>query len=235
MSVVALPAAIAASIGGQTWGRISYETLAESDVTGAVDIATGAPPRWTCSLQSKRALNLVQAGQWDALLLRLGRSNHLAVYDLLRAAPQGTLRGTPKLAAAVAVGATSMTLTNAVGTLKAGDALQIGTGLGSSQLVKVLDDVSSTVLVPTTATWFTSTPAAATWTTASAAAATWSLGGTVTVTFQSPARYAWPAGTVLAWDKPVAYMRVTTNRIAWTAKANGPAIEGYDIDLIEQW
>ena len=235
MTILIIPAAVDATLAAQSWGRVSFETVFESDETGTTDIGAGAPPRWTASLRSQPSMTLAQAGAWQGLLLRLGRINHLAVYDKLRSVPQGTLRGEPRLAAPLAVGDETMTLHSAVGTLKAGDALQIGAGLGSSQWVQVLDDCASTVLTSTVAAWTTSGGAAASWTTSSSAAATWYLGGTVTVAFANPARYAYPAGTSVVWDRPVAYMRMTNNRLTWDAQANGPTVGGFAVDLIEQW
>lgn len=205
MSVITLPAEVEATIGAQSWGQLRYETAERSDETGASAVLVGAPPRWTSSLRSMQAMPLAEAGAWEALLMDLdGMVNHLAVYDKLRPAPQGTLRGTPVLGAAAAIGATSVQLASAVGTLKRGDWLQIGTGLGTSQLVKVRAD-------------------------ATAAA------GTVTVAIGPALRLGFALSTPVAWDKPVAYMRMSNSSLRWEARPNGPAIDGFAIDLVESW
>lgn len=236
MSVITIPAAVHDTLGGQSFGQHRYDVAESSDVTGDSAVNAGAPPRWTSGLRSADGLTLEEAGEWEGLLLRLrGGINYLAVYDKLRPAPLGTMRGEPKIGAAVAVGDSTAVLVNFVGTLKAGDWLQFSTGVGSSQLVKVVQACASSVLTPTAAAWSTTTPAAASWTTSGAAAATWFLGGSAVVTFQPEARYSYAVGTAVAWDKPVAYMAMTTNRLVWQAGRNGPLIDGFSVDLQEQW
>lgn len=228
-----MPAAVAASVGQQAWGQNTYDTVQASDVTGATDTDVGAPPRWTSTLSSKRAMDLQLAGVWEAMLLQLrGRRNHLAVYDLLRPLPQGTMRGTPLLLTGLAEGATTALVDNVWGTLKAGDWLQFGTGVGTSQLVKVVADVASAVVTPSTFTWDNS--GAFTWT--NGGTFTWETAGAqVTVTFEPPLRQAVPPYSAVVYDKPVAYMKATNTARRWTARGNGPAIDGFDLDLLEEW
>ncbi len=233
MSVITPPAAVMDNLGSQTWGQDTYDVVQTSDVTGATATDAGAPPRWTCSLSSKRSMDLALAGQWEALVLQLrGRRNHLAVYDRLRPAPLGTFRGSAVLAAAAGEGATSVLADNVWGTLLAGDWLQLGTGLNTSQLVKLIADVTSPVSGVGTFTW--TNGGAFSWT--NGGAFTWSdPGAQVTLTFEPPIRQAVPAFSAVVWDRPVAYMKVTNSRRRWTARANGPAIDGFELDLLEEW
>lgn len=236
MAVITIPALVAESVEAQSWGQVRYDVAEVSDVTGDQSVNAGAPARWKVGLRAAAWLNQDEAAAWEFMLLKLrGGINHLAVYDLLRPAPRGTLRGAPFLAAPVERGASTLTLGGAVGTLKQGDALQIGSGVGSSQFIKVAEDAAATVLTPTSAGWTTSSSAAATWSTASAATATWWLGGTMTVTFEAVARDDYPPGTAVQWDKPVTYVAMQNNQLSWSAQAGGPFLTGYAVDGLEQW
>jgi hypothetical protein len=64
--------------------------------------------------------------------------------------------------------------------LKAGDWLQIGTGVGTSQLVKVTADAQEV------------------------------NAGTMTVSFEPPLRAAFSAGTAVTWNRPIAYYKQTS-------------------------
>jgi hypothetical protein len=95
-----------------TIGQQRYDVTESSDSTGADAARLLGPPRWTVGLRSVEALNLTQAGAWEAMLLSLrGRVNHLALHDPVRAVPNGTLRGSPTLNASASAGATSIVLT----------------------------------------------------------------------------------------------------------------------------
>jgi hypothetical protein len=211
VSVIALPAAVAASVSAQGFGQARYDVTEISDSTGATATRLMGPPRWRGSLQSKRALSLVEAGAWEAMVLQLrGGTNHLAVYDLLRQAPQGTMRGTMTVKTTAAIGDTSVAISAGGGqastTLKAGDWLQIGApGVGTSQLVKVVADAQA------------------------------DGAGDITVTIEPPLRQAYNATAAVTWDKPLAYYKLTNDAATWSALANGPAIEGFALDLLEQW
>jgi hypothetical protein len=141
-------------------------------------------------------------------------------------------RGVPYLAAAVAAGDSSMLVDNAIGTLERGDWLGIGTGLGASQLVKVVDPVASAVSVDATFVWDNT------------GAFVWSNSGTfvwgrpgaqITVNFEPPARPAFARFTGLVWDKPVAYYKQAASTTTWRSGPNGPSINGFTLDLLEQW
>lgn len=236
MSIVTPSATVLATLGGQGFGQQRFDVAETSGETGDTAINAGAPARWTCTLRSAAWLTLAEAAEWEAMLLRLrGGINHLAVYDVLRPAPRGTMRGAPVLGAAVARGDGTAVLTNVVGTLNTGDWLQFGTGVGTSQLVKLLEPVASAVLTPTSAGWVNNAAAAATWVNNAAAAATWWLGGTVTITFDAVAREDFAVGTAVVWDKPVGYYGMGNTTTSWQAGSNGPTLAGYAFDGVEQW
>lgn len=140
MTIITLPANLPLG-DGSGFGFRRFDMQATSEVTGAQQDRPLGPPRWTLTLVQPRALSLRDAGRWEALQAQLrGRVNRLAAWDPVRKAPMGTLRGTLTLASTVAAGATTMAVSGATGTVLAGDMLQIGTGLGTSQLVKVVAD-----------------------------------------------------------------------------------------------
>lgn len=233
MAIVTMPTDLL--IGSCSVGQVRYDMAEVSDATGAVAVRTFAPPRWQLSIGGCAGMTLAEAAKWETLILQLrGRINTLAAFDPVRVAPAGTLRGAPVLDTAVAAGATSMALTNAVGTLKRGDWLQVGVGLGTSQLVKVMADASSTVLTPGTGTWLNNVSAAATWTNNASAAATWSIGGKVTLSFEAPLRYAFSVGAAITWDRPIGYYKAATAAPAWSYRAGSAAAEeNFALDLLE--
>ena len=376
MSIITLPATVIATLGRQSWGQQRYDLTEESDVTGAVAVNTGPPPRWRSGLASARGMTMAEAGAWQAMVLALqGRRHHLAVYDKLRAAPQGTLRGTLTLSAAVAAGAAALPITgglpgpglftgggfeidtNADGladgwstytsgsvgtvtTVMPSAAANTGTAglcqrISSSALngsigLRRTADVAVTAGLPyswsatqaaTSGTtisleiaWYDVSvaylsssmasavaangrrsvvgiaPAGSVWarlyvymTSASSGAAAlnaddaqfeqaeaatayagpvsvkagdWLQVGTgvgtsqlfaatadtagtdagaITVPVMDVARIAFASSTAVAWDKPVAYMRQTNSASTWSAQPNGPHIEGFDLELLEDW
>lgn len=140
MTVITLPTNLPLG-DGCGFGLRRYDMQATSEPTGAQQDRPLGPPRWALSLVQPRALSLRDAGRWEALQAQLrGRINRLYAWDPVRKAPQGTLRGTLTLTSTLAAGATSMAVSGSTGTVLAGDLLQIGTGLGTSQLVKVVAD-----------------------------------------------------------------------------------------------
>ena len=116
MAVITFPTALESYVAQQAIGQRRFDTFDASDVTGAVDVVIGGPPRWTQQLQALDGMELAIAGQWDALMLQLrGGVNHLAMHDLLRPLPTGTMRRTPTLGATLAAGVNTAALTGATG------------------------------------------------------------------------------------------------------------------------
>lgn len=215
MAIITMPADL--PLGGEpAWGQQTYDTVSSSDATGVGQARTFGPPRWILGLRAPSNLRLQDAGVWESMLLQLrGSVNHLAAWHPARPAPRGTLRGTPTLAGAAVQGAMSISITAGAGqagrTLLPGDLLQLGSGLGSSQLVAVAS------LVPLVADG----------------------SGAVTVPIEPPLRQAFGAGTGVVWDKPLAYFRRrSAGASTWTyanGGVGGPVGRGYTLDLIEHW
>lgn len=141
MSTITLPLNL--KIGTFAWDVLTFEQEEMSDANGESASRITSPPRWMASITSNEDMDLDEASRWEAMILSLRGDNVLAVYDIVRYNPRGTMRGTPTLTSTLAVGATSATLSSASGTLKQGDWLQIGTGLGTSQLIKVAADAEA--------------------------------------------------------------------------------------------
>jgi hypothetical protein len=210
MSVITQPTTI--KLADFSFGQNRYDTEERSDSTGSEAARLLGPPRWTCSITSGEHMTLIEAGVWRAWL-RSGRGkvNVFAIYDPVRQAPQGTMRGSPRLAAQLAAGAVTATLIGGTwGTLKRGDLLQFGTGVGTSQLVEVATDASPTG-TGSTANWTDGLGNPSTWTDGSSNPTTWSDLGTVTITFEPPTRIAFSTGAAVAWDKPLSYYRQQGN------------------------
>ncbi len=190
-------------------GQARFDLVSSSDATGAEQARLLGPPKWTLRLVQPSRLTLAEQGQWASLVLRLrGKVNTLACWDPVRTAPLGTLRGTLALSATAAAGATTAALAGgtASGTLKQGDWLQIGTGLGTSQLVLITAD------------------------------ATANGSGAVTVAFEPPLRQAFSGSTGVTWDKPVAYYRTAGDgATGWTYGVRGLTATGFALDLVERF
>lgn len=233
MSVVSLPTGIAVGYaGGFSWGQERYELAGMADVGGATQVRPLGPPRWSASIRAPQAVPTAEAVVWEALLLSLrGRVNHLAVYDVNRPAPRGTLRGAPRLQYALAAGDNTMTLVGGTaGTLAQGDPLQLGSGVGTSQLVRLVADAVSNPSSSGTFAW--DNGGAFVWD--NSGTFVWSNPGTITVTFEPPARIDFPLDTVVTWDKPVAYMKQVNDGTSWSYY-NTKIQQGFALDLLEDW
>lgn len=209
MSIITLSAAIKLSPGGGI-GQRRFDLLTQSESGGSQQARLLGPPRWTLRLVQPDFLTLDEAGLWAALALQLrGRVNVLASWDPARPAPRGTIRGTLTLAAAAAAGATTVSVTGGAGqaakTVAAGDWFQVGTGLGTSQLLMCT------------------------------AAATADGLGVVSLAFEPPLRQGYASATAVAWDKALAYYRQQTDSTAWTYINNGAMVNGLSLDLLETW
>lgn len=181
-----------------------------SEVSGVVDTVIYGHPRWRVSMSAMDNLSLEESSFWEYVVLAMkNKANRLAVFDPVRTAPRGTMRGSPSLSVDAAAGATSISVNAGVGqastTLKIGDLLQIGAGFGTSQLVKVMADV------------------------------TLNSSGVGVVQIAHYLRQAYTAGTVIIWDRPVAYFANLTTPSGWTYLTNAPLVSGFAFDLLEQW
>lgn len=185
-----------------------YDLHELSAATGESADRVMAPPRWLLSMRSPARMSAADMDVWRVMLVGLsGRINHLAAWDLNRPAPRGTMRGTMTISGAVAIGATSCSVSAGVGqagtTLKAGDWLQVGSGL-TSQLIMVMAD------------------------------ATANGSGVISLTFQHPCRTGWSNGAAVTWDKALGHYKRIDESAKWTAEA--AFLEGSaSIDMMEQW
>ena len=97
--------------------------------------------RWTCSLRIDADLERRMRPAVEALLMSLrGGANRLSMHHFGRPRPNGTLQGSPTVAAPIAAGAQTVQMTNCNGSLKAGDIIGL-----PGQFVMVLSDVSPTL------------------------------------------------------------------------------------------
>lgn len=166
-------------------GQARYDLAEMSDATGHSAARLLGPPRWRMSVRSHGALTFAQAAQWESMLLQLrGGVNHLAMADPVRRVPRGTMRGTLTLNGSHSAGAVALSVTGGVGqagtTLLASDWLQLGSGLGTSQLVKVMAD------------------------------ATANGSGVIALTVEPPLRTAFAGGASVTWSQPLAYYKQTS-------------------------
>jgi hypothetical protein len=198
---------------GSGFGQRRYDVSHGSDTTGARQDRVLAPPRWQLSIVQPELLTPAQAGRWHALVLSLrGRVNHLACWDFGRPVPLGTLRGTPTLGAAAAAGATSIAIagggSNAGATLRAGDMLQLGTGLGTSQVVMVMADATAD-----------------------------GSGNIAALSIEPPLRVAQANGNPVTWQRPLAYFKLSTGNTTWSWESGPerPYGTGLSLDLLEYW
>lgn len=207
MSTISFPSDL--RIGaGSGFGQARYDVVGSSDATGSQQARLFGPPRWQLRLVQPPVLTAEQAAVWTALVMRLrGRVNHLAAGDPRWRAPRGTLRGTIVTTGSHAIGDTTLNIdSSATGTLLRGDYLQVGSGLGTSQLVMVVADVTT------------------------------DGSGVAAVTIEPPLRLGFTAGTAVTWDRPVAYFRQSVDASQWTyIRGPALPVTGFSLDLLEAW
>lgn len=189
-----------------TIGAQRSDAVDASDPAGMEQAHIYGPPRWRQTLTSPPSLSADAAAAWQTMRLRLrGHINRLAMHPAAHPVPRGTMRGTLTLAAPIAAGADTATITGGAGqagrTLLAGDWLQIGVGLGSSQLVRI------------------------------AANATANGSGVIAVQFDHVARLAFASGAAVTWDRPLGYWLRTEPDDEWGY--TGRRGSQQSIDLVE--
>lgn len=148
----------------------------------------------------------VNAGEWEALILRLrGKVNQLEIWNVMRPAPFGTMRGSMTLRSAIAAGATTLPIVAAgqnAKTILRGDFL----GLGSATTQQVC---------------------------MAAADATSDGSGNIDVIVEPPVRNAFAISSVVTWDKPKALFRRSSAPIGW--EYSGITVTGFNMELLEDW
>lgn len=144
MSVIAMPTS-GLMVHQFGFGQQDYSLTFSNGDTGAQQTRILAPSRWSCTLTLNLSVGQAQAAIWRTMIMQLrGKTNQLAVYDVKNPTPSGTARGTMILnsgTGALAVGGTSLIIAGAtaLGTLKQGDWLGVGSG-ATRQLFSVQAD-----------------------------------------------------------------------------------------------
>jgi len=208
MAIIQMPPGLACGRGCRI-EQVTADAVGTSDPAGNSQARFYGVPKWALSLVSYELMTDAEAAAWKVMLLSLrGSINYLAAFDPSRPYPVGSLRGTPTLGADLAAGENTATLACGVEqagrTLVVGDWLQISTGLGSSQLVICMADAAV------------------------------DGAGNLALTFESPARMAFSAGTTVAWDHPRAYFRKPPGRVGCTPYSQTFA-QGMSLDALEAW
>lgn len=171
------------STSKQTWGQQRNDIEFRS-MFGAQALE-GSGPLWTSTITA--GAKPAGVGQWQAILLQLrGRTNQLALWNMGRARPLGTMRGAMTMAA-TAQGATALAIT-ATGqaglTLLAGDYLGVGSAL-TQQVVMVMADAVA------------------------------NGSGVIAVVTEPPLRNGFTVGSVVTWDRPRALFRRKDSASTW--------------------
>jgi len=167
-------------------------------------------PQWKVSLTPIEMLDAA-AGALQALYMKLrGRTNQLALWNTVRPAPLGTMRGSMVLADDLVQGDITMLITasgQGAKTLLQGDFLGFGSGT-TQQVVMLTADATS------------------------------DGSGNITVTFEPPARNTIltgsPPAAVVTWDKPCALFRIAQSELGWSY-GGGTLVSGMPMELIEDW
>ena len=198
MAVIQVPTGL--SVGRQPWGQ-KRNDLSFSSSFGSQAVET-SPPQWQTTLVATPK----RPALFQVMMMQLrGRTNQLALWNMGRPVPLGTMRGAMTVAA-VAQGATVLPITasgQAGKTLLAGDFLGVGSGL-NQQVVMVIAD------------------------------ATANGAGLISVTVEPPLRNAFAAGSGVTWDKPKALFRRNDSVAQWE-HLPGRIVQGMQMDLIEDW
>lgn len=186
-----------------------HNDAAFSSPFGSQSVEFGVP-EWHVSITPAEMLDAV-AGPLQALYLKLrGRTNQLALWNTVRPAPLGTMRGTMTLDAEAAQGATSLDIISAGQentTLLAGDLLGLGSGT-TQQVVMVVEDAIASL--------------------------TSDGDGLITVTIEPPLRNTHAATAAVIWDKPKALFRMAQSSPGWDY-TGATIVACMALDLIEDW
>lgn len=202
MSIIAFPSTLFPK--QFTWGQ-ERRDLAFTSLFGSQSVGV-AGALWRVTMEQPNVKDS-DAGAWQALLLKLaGKVNQLELWNIMRPAPLGTMRGTMTLNSAASQGAVSLSVVASgenAKTLKQGDLLGLGSGFGQ-QVVMVMDDATS------------------------------NGSGVIAVNIQPPLRAGYAGGASVVWDKPKALFRQVTPKASWNY-APGAIVSGIALDLVEDW
>ena len=199
MAVITFPTSL--QVSKQTWGQQRQDVEFRS-MFGAQSVAV-ASPLWSISMVVTDSLQ-ANSGAWQSLLLQLrGRENQLAMYNIARPIPVGTMRGNMTFSAAAAQGATTFSVIASnmpAKTLLAGDFLGFGSGLTQQVVMVVANAVSDTT-------------------------------GTITVTVEPPLNNAFTSGSAVTWSYPCALFRRIESKSQWDYSS--VVVSGMTMALLE--
>lgn len=206
MAIITMSAVLARAADWSV-GQLTHSITEQSEAGAQAERVVG-PPQWTASIRSAQSMTLIEAGEWQSVLLRLrGGVNVLELYDPVRLRATGTLRGTVSLANTAAAGSVTTSLSGVpVGrTLLPGDWLQVGSGFGSSQLVSI---VSPTVADGS---------------------------GVMPITFEPPLRLTFSSGTLVTTERCLGYYRMQGNVQSSYRAGRLYKQGGFAADFVETW
>lgn len=185
-----------------SWGQ-SRNTITFKSAFGSQSVDTRSP-WWTATLSAPIGYEK-DAGAWQTLLMSLrGATNQLAMHNLARPVPIGTMRGSMATYFFNYPSGTSNISIVASGqngkTLLSGDFLGIGSG-ATQQVVMVTSNSTS------------------------------DGSGIINVSFEPPLRNAFVAGSLVTWDKPKVLFRQQENDSSWDY--NSTMVSGFKMSLLE--
>jgi hypothetical protein len=200
MAVITIPDNL--SCDAFSWGQSRNTINFKSPFgTQSVDVRS---PWWTATLSAPVGYEK-DSGVWQKLLLQLrGSTNQLAMHNLARPVPLGTMRGSMStyfFNYAVGTSNISIVASGQSGkTLVVGDFLGVGSGT-TQQVVEVISNSTA------------------------------DGSGIINVDFEPPLRNAFTAGTPITWDKPKVLFRQQESNSSWDY--NSTMSSGYKMSLLE--
>lgn len=191
-------------VGTFSW-TLEDQSVPFKSVFGSQALVVGSPV-WSVRLTGV-PMTHDAAGAMQLFLESLsGFKNQIALWNLRRPQPMGTLRGTLTLSGDHAQGATTLVLDGGVGqagaTLVAGDLLGIGSGI-TQQVVRVNANVTA------------------------------NGSGVISASLGTPLRNAFLSGQAVIWDRPCALFRqreITAPMVYVPGR-----VEPWSLALLEDW
>ena len=186
MSVITFPSNV--WVSRMRWEQMRMDLSHTSPQTGVSQSVVYGLPRWKVSLEIDR-MNEDDTGAIKALLMKLrGQINQLALWDVGRPKPIGTITGSLQFGSSGSLGDTSITIAGGTNgqTFKAGDWIGVGEDQ-TRQLVMVTDDATVS-------------------------------SGSVTVNIEPPLRSNHLVSAPIIIDKPTALFRIANTAQGWDSE-----------------
>lgn len=200
MSVIAFPSDFV--VATQTWEQQRNDMEFRS-IFGAQALET-SPPLWT-SVVTAAPCYEKDSGSWQAMLMQLrGKTNQLAMPNIGRRTPRGTMRGTMTLNTAAAQGAAALSIVAAgqnAKTLLKGDLLGLGSGATQQVVMVVADAISDG-------------------------------SGIIAITIEPSLRNAHLIAAAVTWNAPAVLFRCQEAPAKWQY-GRGNNVSGFVLHLIE--